>query len=256
MYDVEMDEPSEEFSRCWQAVGRHLQTQAQGASLSWLKANLTPPFLEHLSFRVGNQLFFIRIEDAEGQIDVPGNFNGVLSVADSSNGHACLMPMRRKGSEWVPSENGWGLIDARTRMPIDPAALVTDENIEMSDWELHDFAVQIVRDHIEKQLGYQLMSSQGDPNVNPSIWFAGDDGPEWVVVRAIRYPDLEASLPANIKEIAGNCARLSRIGHFASVGVANSDDPFDSSEKALAIPLWRGHGMYVRFVGLAPASVQ
>lgn len=256
MHDIEMHEPSEDFSRCWRAAGQHLQTLAQGAPLSWLKVNLTPPILEHLSFRVGNQLFFIRIEDADGQIDIPGNPNGVLSIADGCKGYACLMPMRRIGSEWVPIENGWGLIDAKMSTPIDPAALVTDEKIEMTDWELHDFAVQVVRDHIEKDLGYQLMSSQGNPDVDPSIWLVGDHGPEWVMVRAAKYPDLEASLPANIEEISENCSRLSRIGHFASVAIANSDDAFDPSGDVPALPLWRGHKMFVRFEGLGPVSVQ
>jgi hypothetical protein len=29
------------------------------------------------------------------------------------------------------------------------------------------------------------MSWQGNPSVDPSIWFVGDSGPEWVVVRAV-----------------------------------------------------------------------
>jgi len=256
MYDIEMHKPSEDFFRCWQAAGRHLQTLAQGAPLSWLKANLTPPFLEHLSFRVGNQLFFIRIEDADDRIDVPGNPGGVQMIANGCKGHACLMPMRRTGSEWAPVENGWGLINAKMSTPIDPAALVTDEEIEMTDWELHDFAVQIVRDHIEKDLGYQIMSSQGNPDVDPSIWLVGDHGPEWVVVRSVTYPDFEASLPANIAEISANCSRISPIGQFASVSVANSADAFDPSGNVPALPLWRGHQMFVRFEGLGPVSVQ
>ena len=255
MHDIEMHQASEDFARCWQAAGRHLQTRAQGTPLSWLKSNLVPPFLEHLSFRVGNQLFFIRIEDTDGQMDVPGNSNGVLSVANGCNGHPCLMPMRRVGNEWVPDEPGWGLIDAKSGSAIDPATLVTDEKIEMTNWELHDFAVQVVRDYIEKKLEYQLMSSQGNPNVDPSIWFVGDKGPEWVVVRAIKYPEKEATLPPNIRDIAKSCARLSRIGHFASVAIANSDDAFDTTGGVPALPLWRGHKMFCRFEGLVPAKI-
>ena len=47
----------------WSAAGRHLSHQAGGQVQSWLRAHLTPPFLEHLSFSLGNQLFFIRVED-------------------------------------------------------------------------------------------------------------------------------------------------------------------------------------------------
>lgn len=255
MYDIEMHEVSEEFARCWQAAGRHLQVLAQGARLSWLKANLTPPFLEHISFRVGNQLFFIRIEDADGQLEVPGNPKGFLSIAKGCNGHACLMLMIRRAGEWAPLEPGWGLIDAKTNRPVDPAGLVSEEKIEITDWELHDFAVQIVRDHVKDDLSRELMSSQGNPGVDPSLWFVGDDGPEWAVVRAVRYPEKEAKLPDNIADIAEGCAQLSRTGHFASVSVASSEDAFDPSGTIAPTPLWRGHAMVVRFLGLQSASL-
>lgn len=98
----------------------------------------------------------------------------------------------------------------------------------MTDWELQDFAVQIVRDHLEKA-GRKLMSWQGNPSVDPSIWFVGDEGPEWVVVRAARYPKANTVPPENWQQIADRCARIARIGHFASVSVANADDAFDSS---------------------------
>ena len=61
MHEIEMSEVSEEFAKCWKAAGIHIQNQAQGGLRSWLKADLNPPFLEHLSFRLGNQLFFVRI---------------------------------------------------------------------------------------------------------------------------------------------------------------------------------------------------
>lgn len=255
-YEIEMHEVSDEFARCWQAAGRHIQKQAQAlghqlasaADLAagrrplhcWLKSNLNPPFLEHLSFRLGNQLFFIRIEDAEGRLGVPGSRKGLLSIAEGCKGHPCIISMRHRTGEWTPDAAGWGLIDARTGRAIDPIAHVSDELIEMTDWELQDFAVQIVRDHLDKA-GRKLMSSQGNPAVNPSIWFVGDSGPEWVIVRAARYPEKKAELPANWQKIAARFAKLGKAGHFASVLVANT---------MLAEPLWRGHRMSVRFVGL------
>lgn len=248
MHEIEMHEASEEFARCYQAAGRYLQAQAQGVPLNWLKADLTPPFLEHLSFRVGNQLFFIRIKDVQGQLKTPGSFQGVLSIAKGCRGHACLMPMRHSANGWTPDNPGWGLEDARTGKLVDPAALVSDEDIEMTDWELHDFAVQIVRDYVTQKLNRQLMSSQGNPEVDPSLWFAGDNGPEWVVVRAVRYPENEAVVPKNIKDTAINCAHLSKTGHFASVSVASDKETFESPKPTA--PLYRGHGMIVSFKGL------
>ena len=168
MHDIEMHEVYEEFARCWQAAGRHIQKQAQGPLHSWLKANLNPPFLEHLSFRLGNQLFFIRIEDVDLRLRVPGSRDGLLAVAEGCKGHPCIMPMRYRAGAWAPHAGGWGLVDARTGKTVDPIAHVSDERIEMTNWELQDFAVQIVRDHLENT-GRKLMSWQGNPAVDPSI---------------------------------------------------------------------------------------
>lgn len=255
MHDIEMHQVSNEFTRCWQAAGQHLRSQVQGPFHSWLKANLNPPFLEHLSFRLGNQLFFVRIEDVDGRLNVPASRKGLLSVADGCKGHACLMPMLCRADTWAPALGGWGLIDARTGKSVNPIDEVSDERIEMTDWELQDFAVQIVRDHLVKN-GRKLMSSQGNPAVDPSIWFVGEGGPEWVVVRAARYPKLEVEPPDYWQQIAARCATIGQIGHFASVSFANSDDAFDPSGAVPPEPLWRGHGVLVRFEGLVAGPGQ
>ncbi len=251
MYDIEMHVMSPEFFKCWLAAGEHLDKQVQGGIQFWLRSHPYPPFLEHLSFRLGNQLFFIRLEDVDGKVEGPGNLIGLHAVAKGNHGHACIMPMRKKsfGDVWVPEESGWGLVDAETMEPVDPTALVTDEKIEMTSWEIRDVGVQVVRDHLEKQ-GYKLMSWQSNPDVDPAIWFVGDSrGPEWVVVRAATYPERQILRPANWQEIVYGCAHISRIGYFASVTIASAEQRF-ASENEPAVPLWRGYGMHVRFTGL------
>jgi hypothetical protein len=95
------------------------------------------------------------------------------------------------------------------------------------------------------------MSWQSNPNIDPSIWFVGEsDGPEWVVVRAVAFPEREASPPNNMTQIAASSARTSIIGHFASVSIANADDAFDPTQIVPALPLWRGYKMLVGFKGL------
>jgi hypothetical protein len=127
---------------------------------------------------------------------------------------------------------------------LDPL-LVNDEKIVIADWEVQDFAVQIVRDHLN-QTGRELMSWQGNLGVDPSLWFVGDSGPEWVVGRAARCPTLKTERPANWEKIAEECARIGKTGHVASVSIANHDDAFDPSG---TVP--PGQRMVVRFDGLA-----
>ena len=251
MYDIEMQEMTPEFLKCWQAAGIHIDKQVHGGMQSWLRCHPYPPILEHLSFRLGNQVFFVRVEDADHRVEGPGSLRGLLSIADACNGHPCIMPMKKKlmGGAWISDRSGWGLLDARTGELVDPTDLVTDEKIEMTEWELQDFAVQVVKTQLEKE-GYQLMSWQGNPGVDPAIWFVGDSkGPEWVVVRAIRYPDNEAMKPANWSNIAEGCARQSKVGHFAQVAFASTDQPFQSADE-MPVPLWRGYGVHVRYEGM------
>jgi hypothetical protein len=250
MFEIEMNEMSREFLPIWQAAGEHLDAQVDGGIRSWLRAHPYPPVLEHLSFRLGNQLFFVRVEDADDQIAGPGSRRGLLAVAQGTNGHSCILPMRKRmlRSTWVADRPGWGLVDARSGRPVDPHALVTDERIEMTDWELHDMAVQVVREHLQQQ-GFELMSWQGNPEVDPSIWFIGKSGrPEWVVVRAALFPDEEPERPGHWEDIARGCSHLSAIGHFAPVGICGVDqlmDPDDTGRRP-----YRGHRLHAEFQGL------
>ena len=251
MYEIEMQQMSAEFFACWQAAGLHLSKQVDGGLQTWLRAHPHPPFLEHLSFRLGNQLFFVRIEDVDGKVHGPGTPKGLIMAAEGANGHACLMPMKKNllDGSWEADRPGWGLLDIKDLKPIDPVSLVTDQKIEMTSWEVHDMAVQVVRGYLKKE-GFEMMSWQGNPEVDPSIWFVGKTkGPEWVVVRSVKYPAKTADRPEKWQDIAASCARMSTVGHFASVAIVSSDQPFESADEE-PVPLWRGHGMYVRFEGL------
>ncbi len=251
MYEIDMQEMSSDFFQCWQSAGIHLGKQVDGGIQSWLRAHPYPPFLEHLSFRLGNQLFFVRIEDVDGKVQGPGNTQGYKTAALDANGRACIMPMKKSllGASWEPALPGWGLLDADTMQPINPVELVTDQKIEMTACEVHDMAVQVVRDYLERE-GFKLMSWQGNPQVDPSVWFIGSSKrPEWVVVRSTKFPENSASRPDNWQDIASSCARLSDTGHFASVAFVSVDQPFESAQES-AVPLWRGYGMHVRFTGL------
>ena len=154
MYEIESHEMSKAFSPCWKAAGIHLSKQVDGGIRFWLRAHPYPPFLEHLSFRLGNQLFFVRVEDVDGKVQGPGNPRGFITAAKNANGRACALPMKKKlfDGAWVADMPGWGLLDADTRRPINPVALVTYQKIEMTPWEVQDVAVQAVRDYLQKAL--------------------------------------------------------------------------------------------------------
>ena len=82
------------------------------------------------------------------------------------------------------------------------------------------------------------MSWSGNPEVNPSLWFVGDAGPEWVVIRAARFPEGEAQRPANFATLRQTFKARGYQGHFASVAFVDSRQADASS--AEPIPLYRG----------------
>lgn len=255
MYRIEEQKVTQEFANMCESAWHYLSSQVQDGIQSWLKANLRPPFMEHLSFRLGNQLFFIRLEDVSGVAMTPASVDGLITIADECKGHACIMPMQKDTRiGWVPVLNGWGLIDAKSGESVNPIELITDELTEMTDWELQDFAVQIVRDDLIAK-GYELMSWQGCPTVNPSLWFIGDSGrPEWIVVRFSKKFKTPLPKPDNWNEIAAECSNMSSMGHFASV-YADIDDNEVAPDFGTVLPFYRGHLLSVSFDGLETPSM-
>ena len=120
----------------------------------------------------------------------------------------------------------------------------------MTNWELLDFAVQIVRNHIADKLGRDIMSSQSNPDVHPSIWFVGDEGPEWVAVQMATFASSEFFPSCDLRAVANSCADRSSAGHVARVGLCHADQEFE--DNSVALPMLRGHGAMIRFNGLEP----
>jgi hypothetical protein len=169
-------------------------------------------------------------------------------IADGWKSHACLMPMKNSNGVWKPVESGWGLLDAKTRLAINPVDYVSEERIPMTPWEIQDFAVLVVRNHLADK-GFEIMSYNNNPGVKPSIWFVGPEGPEWVVVKAIRLDDAEEE-PENLTEVAKSCEHLSKKGNRANVFLMSEAD-FMSLDDELG-PLYRGMKIMPEFAGLEP----
>lgn len=230
-FEVENKISDKDFADCFDAAVRHLQTMlgkcaedapdgsTKGVPHTWIKDMPTAPLLEHMSFMLGNQAFFVRLEDVEsfdlpllsdekrspewsaalGSSRFPGTVQGVMRVASGYEGRACIMPMRRQSggdsaASWRPALPGWSLLELRGLKPIDPPTLVNDERVKATDWELHDAAVRVVRDALREN-SKRIISWTSDPGVMPSVWFEDSAGkPNWVIVRACRAP--EKNLPA------------------------------------------------------------
>ena len=252
MHTIEQGDPSDHFQTAWLAAARHINSQCIGG-INWLRTSLRRPFIEHLSFRIGNQLFFVFVEAAE--IKLSARCDSFVSFSNLAGAIPCVMPMRNNIANYEPCEFGWGLVHAVTKQLIDPLGLVSEELIEMSDWEVHDFAVNTVMDRLEKE-GKTVFSTCSDMEINPSLWFEEKGLNYWVVIREARHPETYPEIPSNISKITASVEGKAEAGYFASVVVANYDDPFDPEARTNGnfLTLYRGHPIAVKYEGIQPLA--
>ena len=248
-YQISMNESSEEFTTCWQAAGRHLVNQVETGSLKFLRSRLTPPIQEHLSFIIGNQLFFIHVRDVFSGMTPPSGLEACINVAELSKGIPCILDMHLdRFGDWAAAEAGWGLKHAVSSEPINPVELISNEKIEISDYELFDFCVQVVREQIEKE-GGEVLNWNSDPRISPSLFFQdAEENVHFVVVCPSRYPG-EPLIPNNLSEIKLSVSGVSESGFYAPITVVSADDPFDPDVASSGnfLPLWRGHPYFVKY---------
>ena len=250
MHRIDQNEPSEEFQTAWKAARVHIQNQCV-EGIYWIRARLEGPLIEHLSFRIGNQLFFVFVEAAEFSLsDFSSAF---LDYSCHANAIPCVFSMTKRFGVYHPVKSGWGLVHARTKRQIDPIQLVSDELIEISDWELQDFSVNLVMSKLEAE-GKFVYSTCSDPELHPSLWFVEAEKHYWVVVKGRRYPSSRVESKETLSKIAASIATTESSGYLAYVTVANSDDPFDydAEQNGNFLPLYRGHGMVTKYNGLEP----
>ncbi len=250
MHIIDQEEPSEDFQAAWVAAAKHIQTQCR-EGIKWIRVNLRLPFIEHLSFIIGNQLFFVFVEAEE--FELSNRYDAFIVYADKANAVPLVITMKKNIGIYEPSSGGWGLLNAVTKAPVDPLALVSDKLIEISDWELHDFAISVVKNELIEE-GKTVYSTCSDMEINPSLWFEENGEHCWVVIRGLRHPSISAERPEGLDQIAEGVPRKNSSGYYALVMVANSDDPFDpeAADSDNFLPLYRGHGMTVKYTGIQP----
>lgn len=251
MYPVEQRAPSQAFIEAWSFAGRDLSAQGQG-SLHWIRDHLYPPLVDHLSFRIGNQVFcvLINVTSDGGRSVGRGEEERLSAFCALHRLNACRYDLRRaQGGALEKVGIDWNLVTLPGDAPINPIDLVTAEPILMSAWEIHDFGVQIVRRQLEE---CKVTSFQTMVDLDPSVWFEQEGMLNWCVVRTVTYPALVAARPVNVEAIAKSCRPLSPRGYFASVALASIDDPYLGADRSL--PLYRGHGVNARFTGLEPLT--
>jgi hypothetical protein len=270
-YEISRSQPSEPFLRARNLAGMTLEQNfrvfggKRKASLDyrWIKSELTWPSFDHLTFAYGNQIFSVLVELIDGE-ESELSEQECKRCFDASVTHnliPCIFQV--SATKMKPLRDGWNLVALETGLPIKPEDFVTDERIEMSEWELRSMAIQIVRDTITKE-GGEVLSFTDVLGVDPQVWFQDNAGKRsWVIVR--NYPRLNGDEKADFLDIANQHPQLaSYSGYFSAVSMASSEAVlYDRSGSVIPLsrrfdgtaPLYRGDQFYIKFDGLVKLHV-
>lgn len=245
MYPIDQPPASKEFGDAWLAAASHLVGKG-GDAVAWIRTTLEPPLLEHLSFRLGNQLVSVFVV---GQgVTGPSSREAFEAFAEQANAVPCLLQMKRTPDGFAPRLDGWGLIHSITLERYDPVASISDARIPVAAWERHDMALQVVRHDLESE-GCRIDTWQPNREVFPSLWFERDGGRYWVVVSAYGAPDRTAPRPGVMDKLKRDLQAHSQSGFFAPVAIFGVNDDEEPDRDA---PLYRGRAFAVECDGLEP----
>jgi len=266
-YEIDRTEPSPQFLNARHVAGITLQEQFKklGGKLDsphdfrWVKTELTWPSFDHLTFAYGNRVFSVLVDAMEGGRSAISRqaMDRFLEATKKNNLVPCIFPI--KTETMIPASAGWNLFDAVEPAPLDPESFDMTGKMVMSEWELRNFAIQIVRDSITRDGSSEILSFTDVLGVDPQVWFQDADGNRaWVIVR--HSPQITGS---EWEEHAGleksNPQLRPYDGYFAAVSLASSA-PFlyDLEGKHIPLserftgkaPLYRGDGFHIKFEGL------
>jgi hypothetical protein len=253
-YLMDRPEPSELFLEARQMAGGQLQEQfrqfnnsplpTRYKGFTWIKAELTYPSFDHLTFAFKNSIFSVLIEliDETGSSLTDNQKDRWTKACTVNNLIPCFFKIQcvamNHGFDLNPMNDVWNLYDVEGNELVDPFELATEDPMEMSDWENRNFSIQVVRNHIEEK-GHEVLSFCDLPEVNPQIWFRdSEEKISWVIVQYSTEKDVPKA--ESWKDFEQTSEQLLPFdGYFAGVQI--------SSEKAT---LLRGEGMFINFKGL------
>lgn len=125
-----------------------------------------------------------------------------------------------------------------------------EAEVELSDWEIHDFGIQVVRQSLEND-GHEIDAWNSNLDAVAQVKTVIDGKLTYIVVRTVRYPEKDATFGQEDLRLAAELAGSNNADlKIASVALASADDPFDPAAKT-GHPIYRGTAVMPRFAGLS-----
>lgn len=251
------------YFEAYDLVGNHIQKMIgeRTSDFTWIRAEPTRPSFDDLNFRYKNQVFSVLIkifDKVSGKEIITTGREAMFEKCTKENNLVpCIFPIdfelvpttepfwgyklepyKTPAHKLTPQNpDDWNLFRFKTHEKIDPIKLASDTPVLMSDYEMQNFAIQIVRNQLKKD-GFKLESFCDAPGITPQVWFQDKNGKMcWVCVeygpneKEIKAPDI-SNMP--------NSILAEHDGYFAPVGI----QPMKGDKN------YRGIGYYVDYSGL------
>ncbi len=227
---IERPEPSPQFLHARHIAGACLQdrfssnenSRPEKLDCRWIKADLTHPSFDHLTFSHGNQIFSVLVELVTKNTSLLPQHERERCLIESEKNNLIPCVFQVDAESMKPITTGWNLIDLRDHKHITPDQFATHARVPMSEWELHNFAIQIVRQEIEKEGTQTVLSYCDVPGVDPQIWLEDSTRKRsWVIVRHCKSPE-EIKFQKWIGMEQSNPQLLPYSGYFAAIVAAPS----------------------------------
>lgn len=266
-YEIDRTEPSPQFLNARNVAGCVLQDQFKSLGgkveahkdFRWVKAELTWPSFDHLTFAHGNRVFSVLVDAMEGGRSSISRqaMDRFLEATRENDLVPCVFPV--KTETMSPAASGWNLFDAVELTPLDPQSFDMTGKIVMSEWELRNFVIQIVRDFITQDGASEVLSFTDVLGVDPQVWFQdAQRNRAWVIVR--HCPQITGDEWGEFVGLEETNPQLMPYdGYFAAVSLASSEPVLlDLDGKIIPLserfsgkaPLYRGDGFHIKFEGL------
>jgi hypothetical protein len=262
-YEIPRPQPTAEFLQARNIAGAVLEQYFKklGGKLKpsldyrWIKADLTWPSFDHLTFAYGNQIFSVLVEVIDGEDSHLSEQECQRCFVECAKNNLIPCVFQVSLRDMKPLREGWNLLALETGLPIAPHDLVTDERIEMSEWELRNMAIQIVRDSVGQSSG-KVLSFTDILGIDPQVWFEDKTGTRaWVIVR--HYSVLSGDEAQEFVGIEKQHPQLVAFdGYFAAVSMASSEPFLYGRDGGIiplsrrfdgSAPLYRGDAFYIKF---------
>lgn len=250
------------FVEAHNLAGRHIQEMIgeNRSDFTWIRPEITNPSFDDLNFRYKNQVFsvlikifhqgrelseprreipFIRETKANNLVPCVFPVNFEFAATTSPHGYGVVIETGKNPTHELVMQDpkGWNLFHVETNKKINPLEMADDTPVLMSAYEMQNFAIQIVRNQLEKE-GLRIESFCDAPTVLPHIWFRDKEGKlGWIVVK---YGPNEKSIAAPDGNQIARGPIAEDNGYFAPVGI----QPMKGNKA------YRGIGYYVNYSGL------